>query len=197
MAIRKVILKGNPKLVAKNKIAKDYFSPKVKQVIKDLKDTLKKSTLVGIAAPQIAENYQIFITYPKNTEFRNFGREDILRVYINPKITFRSSDKVAIYEGCGSVVEDNSFPFGPDLRPREIEVEAIDEKGRKFSLRADGILARVIQHEFDHLQGTEFLKYVKTDNIVSEAYYKTNIKNSKSQTSASEITKIQYKLQGE
>jgi len=193
MSVRKVILQGNPKLKAKNAEVKNFLDPKVRQVIKDLKDTLRKSSLVGIAAPQIAENYMIFITHPKNTEFRNFGREDILRVFINPKITYKSTNAVVIYEGCGSVEDKGTVPFGPVLRPKEVEVEALDEKGNKFSLRADGILARVIQHEYDHLRGVEFVQHVDSSKIVSEKYYKAKIKNSKKQKVASEITKIKYK----
>jgi len=54
---------------------------------------------------------------------------------------------VIIYEGCGSV-EDKGTVLWTGLRPSEVEVEALDEKGRKFSLSANGILARVIQHEW-------------------------------------------------
>jgi peptide deformylase len=195
MSIRKIIIKGNPALKAKNKLITDCLSLETKQLIKDLKDTLSKSQLVGIAAPQIAENYMVFLTYPKNTEFRNFGREDILRIFINPKITYFSKEEIIIYEGCGSVIEDSGTPFGPVLRPKEIEVEALDQKGRKFSLRCNGILARVVQHEMDHLQGVEFLQKIKDKSqMVTEEFYKANIKYSKEQKVASEITKIEYKL---
>ena len=194
MAIRKVVLKGHKALTTKNKKVLNFNSPKIKRVIKDLKDTLRNSTLVGIAAPQIDQNYQIFITYPKNTKYRNFGKGDVLRTYINPKITFLSEEKSMIYEGCGSVVDDHGFPFGPVVRPKEIGVEAFDEKGRKFSLRCDGILARVIQHEMDHLKGVEFLQKVENSSkIVSEEFYKKNIKDSKQQILASKITKIECK----
>jgi peptide deformylase len=148
--------------------------------------------LVGIAAPQIAENYQIFITYPKNTKYRSFGKEDVLRVFINPKITFLSKEKVDIYEGCGSVADSKGLPpFGPVVRAKEIEVQAYDEQGKKFSLRCDGILARVVLHEMDHLNGIEFLDRVEDKSkIVSEKFYKKNIKNSKQQTMVSRISKI-------
>jgi peptide deformylase len=193
--IRKVVLKGHKALAAKNEKVKDFNSQKVKQAVRDLKDTIKKSTLIGIAAPQIAKNYLIFITNVKNTKYRSFGKEDILRVYINPKITFLSKETSVIYEGCGSVIDNRKYPFGPVKRPEEIEIEAFNEQGEKFSLRCNGILARVIQHEIDHLNGAEFLEKIEDKSkIVSETYYKKNIKNSKQQILASTITKIEYLL---
>jgi peptide deformylase len=194
MAVRKVVLKGHKALTTENKKITGFNSPKLTQVIKDLRDTLRKSTLVGIAAPQIGENYKIFITCVRNTKYRNFGKEDKLRVFINPEIKFLSKKEVVIYEGCGSVVNDEGFPFGPVLRSKEIEVEAFDEKGKKFSFRCDGILARIIQHEMDHLNGIEFLEKVKdSSRIVSEEFYKKTIKNSKEQLQTSIITKVEYK----
>jgi peptide deformylase len=189
MAIRKVIEAGDPRLKAKNLLVKDFKSPKVHKLIKDLVQTMRKVDLIGIAAPQIGENYMIFVTEPRNTKARKLGKADILRVYINPKITFSSKVQNLIYEGCGSVSD-----FGPVIRPEEVEVEAVDEKGQKFSLRANGILARVIQHEYDHLCQTEFIQKVSDySKIVVQAHYRKNIRNSVLQKKNSLITKIEYK----
>jgi peptide deformylase len=98
-----------------------------------------------------------------------------------------------IYEGCGSVA--NGAIFGPVMRSEEIEVEAIDEKGKKFRLRANGILARVIQHEYDHLMGVEFMQKVSDySKIIVGDYYRKTIRNSRIQKENSLITKIEYKL---
>ena len=142
MAIRPVIQAGHASLKKKNKLIKNFSSPDVKKLIKDLKDTMYETDLVGIAAPQIAKNYMVFVTHPRNTKSRKLFKEDILRVYINPKIKKFSKRKIVIYEGCGSVV--NGQIFGPVLRAKEIEIEAFDEDGNKFSLTCDGLLARVI-----------------------------------------------------
>lgn len=191
MAIRKLVEAGNPLLKAKNKLVKNYKSPQIKKLIKDLMDTMYKTDLVGIAAPQVAENYMVFITHPRNTTSRKLIPEDKLRVYINPKLTFKSKDQSIVYEGCGSLL---SNIFGPVLRPKEIEVTAFDENGRKFRLRCNGILARVILHEYDHLMGIEFIEKV-TDykKIVTGKYYKKYIRISKQQIDNSKTTKIEVK----
>lgn len=189
MAVRKVIEAGDPRLKAKNKLVSNYKSPKVQKLIKDLNQTMRKADLIGIAAPQIGENYMVFVTEPRNTKARKLGKSDKLRVYINPKITYSSKSKNLIYEGCGSVSD-----FGPVLRPEEVEVQAFNETGQKFSVRANGILARVIQHEYDHLQGIEFIQKVSDySKIIVQKYYRKNIRNSVLQKKNSLITKIEYK----
>lgn len=192
MAIKKIVEIGHRVLKLDNKLITDFNSPKLKKLVKDLSDTMKKVDLIGIAAPQIGENYQVFLTHPRNTKARNLGKTDSLRAYINPKITYRSKETNLIYEGCGCVPQ--SSIFGPVIRSREIEVEAFDIKGKKFRLKCDGILARVIQHEYDHLKGIEFLEKI-TDNrkIISYEFYKKDVRNSKVQTEASLITKVEYK----
>ena len=192
MATRKVIMAGDPLLKAKNKLVKDVKFPKIQKLIKELIATNKKAGLIGIAASQIGENHMVFITYPVNTKERKLGKTDKLRVYINPKITYQSKKKNVIYEGCGSVAD--GAIFGPVIRPEEVEVQALDERGQKFSLRANGILGRVIQHENDHLHGIEFIQKVSDyGKIVVQAYYRKNIRNSTLQKKNSLITKLEYK----
>lgn len=191
--IRKVIQAGDPRLKAKNKLVSDFKSSKTQKLVKDLTQTMYKTDLIGIAASQIGENHQIFITHPRTTKARKLGKKDKLRVYINPKITFSSKVQNLIYEGCGSVA--NGAIFGPVLRSAEIQIKAIDEKGQDFSLKANGILARVIQHEMDHLNGIEFIQKVSDySKIVVKQFYKKNIRNSALQIKNSQTTKIDYKL---
>lgn len=189
MAVREVVQIGHPALKAKNKTIANFNSPKVKQLIKDLVDTMREEELIGVAAPQIGENLKIFVTEPRKTKTRTGDQVDQLRVYINPAIIFLSKAQTIIYEGCGSVAKGTIF--GPVKRPEEITIEAIDEKGKKFKLNCNGILARVIQHEYDHLQGVEFTEKV-TDyqKLIDVSFYKKYIKNSKQQKRASKITKI-------
>lgn len=190
MAVKAVIQAGHPKLKKQNKEIVNINLPKIKKLRQDLIDTMNKTGLIGIASPQIAQNYMIFVTHPRNTKSRNLGKTDILRTYVNPKITFKSTKENVIYEGCGSVVKGDLF--GPVSRPEEIGIEALDEKGQKFKLRCDGILARVIQHEYDHLMGMEFLERVSDyKKIIVGDYYRKEIKNSKMQKQNSLITKIE------
>lgn len=191
MAVKTIIQAGHPKLKKLNKEIVNVNLPRIKKLRKDLTDTMGKAGLIGIAAPQIAQNYMIFVTHPRKTKSRNLGRTDILRTYINPKITFKSKQENLIYEGCGSVI--NGDLFGPVSRPEEVEIEALDEKGEKFRLRCNGILARVIQHEYDHLMGIEFMEKVNDyKKIIVGDYYRKTIRNSRLQKQNSLITKIDY-----
>ncbi len=192
MTVKKVVQAGHPALRKKNRHILDFKSLEVKKLQKDLIDTMQKANLIGVAAPQIAENFMVFVTHPRNTKARKLPKTDKLRIYINPKIIFKSKKENLIYEGCGSVADGKLF--GPISRPQEIEIEAFDENGKKFRLRCDGILARVIQHEYDHLIGTEFITKVDDyKKIMSIKYYKKSIRNSKLQKENSRIAKIEYK----
>lgn len=189
MAIRETIQIGDPRLKAKNKSINNFDVPIVKQVIDDLIDSMhSKKLLVGLSAPQIGENYKIFITEPRKTKFRTGDQVDKLRVYINPDIIHYSSEKTIMYEGCGSLL--NGQLFGPVKRPKEITIEASDKKGKKFQLTCDGILARVIQHEYDHLNGVEFIEKVfDYKKLLNVDFYLKDIKMSKAKKEASVITK--------
>ena len=190
MAIRKVVQAGHPSLKKKNKKITDFKSAKIKKLQKDLIDTMRKTDLIGIASPQIAENFMVFVTHPRNTKARKLFRTDKLRIYINPKIIFKSKKENLIYEGCGSVV--NGELFGPVSRAKEIKVQAFNEKGEKFRLKCDGILARVIQHEYDHLMGVEFIQKISDySKVISGEFYRKDIRNSKFQKENSRITKIE------
>ncbi len=194
MAIRKVIQLGHPSLKSRNKKIKNVLSKKTQKLLKDLRDTMYKTGLVGIAAPQIAENHMVFLTHPRNIKLgRKIKKFDKLRVFINPQITFGSKQKIVIYEGCGSVAAP-SFIFGPVTRSKEIEVSAKNERGERFSLRCDGLLARVILHEMDHLDGVEFIQ--KVDNyskLMHKEHYYKKVRSSAKQKKALKITKVLYK----
>lgn len=193
MAIREVIQIGDPRLKAENKIVSDFNDEKVKQVITDLVETMRSKELIGMATPQIGENYKIFVTEPRETKFRIGDQTDTLRIYINPLIINFSEIKSTIYEGCGSVV--NGQLFGPVARASEILIEAFDENGKKFQLTCDGILARVIQHEYDHLIGIEFTEIISDyKKIIDLNHYLENIRNSEEQVSASIIHKKDFKF---
>lgn len=158
MPARQTIQIGHPALKATNKRITDFKDPNLKSLVEDLIDTMREGGLIGIAAPQIAENFTVFVTEPRETKTRSKDQADELRVYINPNLVKHSKEEVVIYEGCGSVL--NGQLFGPVSRPKTITIEAFDQDGKRFRFTADGILGRVIQHEYDHLQGIEFLEKV-------------------------------------
>jgi peptide deformylase len=190
---RKVIQMGDKRLNAKNKNVVLPINSKIKILIKDLKDTMLKSGLIGIASPQIGENYNLFITNPRTTKNRpNKNMSDEFRIFINPKIISKSKNNVVMYEGCGSVASGKIF--GPVSRPETITIEAFNMLGQKFRLICNGILSRVIQHEYDHLLGIEFTEKV-TDykKLIDVEHY---LKNRKKLTNGEKliISKKDYKV---
>jgi len=188
MAVRNILQIGDTRLKAKNHFIDDFDNPKLKKVVKDLVETIRAGGIfIGLAAPQIGENYQIIATELKETKTRTGDQLDKLRVYINPKIIFYSKTKNVAYEGCGSVAHADLY--GQVKRPKEIIIEAFNPDRHKFRLRCDGLLARVIQHEYDHLSGIEFTeKVIDYKKLMNRDFYIKKIKNSKQQIQSSTIT---------
>jgi len=188
MAVRNILQIGDPRLKAKNHLITDFENLKLKKVIRDLVETIQASDMfVGLAAPQIGENFRIIVTEVRETKTRTGNQPDKLRVYINPKIIFYSKTKNIAYEGCGSVAHADLY--GSVKRPKEIIIEAFNLDRHKFRLRCDGLLARVIQHEYDHLSGIEFIeKVIDYKKLMDRDLYIKKIKNSKQQIQSSTIT---------
>ncbi|MBQ4124148.1 peptide deformylase [bacterium] len=163
MTVRKVVKYGTPSLREKSKEV-HKISKKVQNLIDDLYDTLYATNGVGLAAPQIGENLRIFVidvgTDPKTMNPITF---------INPKI-LKKEGAINSYEGCLSFPE----AYTNVRRYKYVKVKALDIKGRPFILEAyDGsLLARAIQHEFDHLDGILFVDHCRNrfeaDKILAE-----------------------------
>jgi peptide deformylase len=191
MSVRETLQIGHPKLKAPNEPVIDTNNTHVKQVIQNLIDTMREKQLIGMAAPQIGENITAFVTEPRETLTRPADQSDELRIYINPKIVALSSEENIIFEGCGSVLHGQLF--APVSRPREVTIEALDRDGKSFRFIADGILGRVIQHEYDHLQGIEFLEKISDYRQVMTAdFYRERVKDSDENRTASLITKKEF-----
>lgn len=163
MTVRKIVRYGTASLREKSKEV-HKISKKIQILIDDLYDTLYASNGVGLAAPQIGENLRVFVidlgTDPKTMNPITF---------INPKI-LKKEGAVNSYEGCLSFPE----AYTNVRRYKYVKVKAIDIKGRPFIIEADegSLLARAIQHEFDHLDGVLFIDHVRNrfeaDKILSE-----------------------------
>lgn len=153
MAIKHTVQVGNKIIRAKSKTVSNVKTKEVRKVVVDLVDSMRHHELVGMAAPQIGRGLRIFVTEIKKTKVRK-GEIDPLRVFINPKILSVSKKQVLGWEGCGSVASGDLF--AQVRRPATVVIEALNQKGEKFKLSAKNLLARVIQHEFDHLEGVIF-----------------------------------------
>ena len=151
MSVKKVVKYGEPSLRQPSKEV-HKVSQKIKVLVEDLLDTMYAQNGVGLAAPQIGENYRVFVIDAST------GNEPLNpMVFINPKI-IKKSGAVISHEGCLSFPE----AFTDVKRYANVMVKAMDRNGRSFVLEAkDGtLLARAIQHEFDHLDGVLFIDHV-------------------------------------
>ena len=131
---------------------KSITSAEIQKLISDMKATLARTPNgIGLAAPQIGKNLRIFVALPE--------LELNQTVFINPVITKISSEAKPMEEGCLSVPEK----YGKVGRAISLKVEAYNERGRKFKMKAEGLVAQLVQHEVDHLDGKLFID--KATNI--------------------------------
>jgi len=146
----KIITYPNPILEKRTKKVKDPLAPEIQKLIKKMVATMEENEGAGLAAPQVGESLRICTIQD--------GGE--IYVLINPQITTFSREKAIFEEGC------LSFPkrFIPIKRSKRIKVRYTDESGNKIKLKANDLLARIIQHETDHLDGILFIERVKKIN---------------------------------
>ena len=150
MSIKKVLRYGEKSLREPSKEV-HKVSQKIKVLVDDMLDTMYAQNGVGLAAPQVGENYRIFVIDVSTND------EPLSpMVFINPKIIKKSGACIS-HEGCLSFPE----AFTDVRRYANVMVKAMDRNGRSFVLEAkDGtLLARAIQHEFDHLNGVLFIDH--------------------------------------
>ncbi len=140
------------------KITKD-----IKKLVKDLQETLEASgNGIGLAAPQIGVHKRVILI----SLFDKKERVEKVLVMINPEITKYSFETVVMEEGCLSIPDK----YEKVERPESIEVKYMDIKGKEHTLHMDGIHAREVMHETDHLDGilfTDLIKNKKGSSIIS------------------------------
>jgi peptide deformylase len=136
----------------------EIASPRIQQLIADMRDTMRAAPGVGLAAPQIGESLQLVVIEDppqyhskiSATELAAREREAVaFHVLVNPVLTVRSDEVVHAFEGCLSFAGFNMVV----PRARKVRVEALDEHGQRVVKVASGWYARILQHEVDHLHG--------------------------------------------
>lgn len=144
MAVRPIHLLGSPVLreVAAPVTAVD---DEVRTLIADMYETMDIALGVGLAANQVGIARRVAVIDADGHRF----------AMINPQVV-PSGDKVASQEGCLSIPD----AFGDVTRPERVTVEALNEKGEPFTLELDGLAARAVQHELDHLDGVLFVDHL-------------------------------------
>ncbi|MFW6022490.1 MAG: peptide deformylase [Halanaerobiaceae bacterium] len=147
MAILKIRTIGDPVLRTKAKKV-DKISDNTKKLIENMAETMYDAPGVGLAAPQVGILQQIVVA--------DADDGNGLIALINPEIVSASDEKAIMEEGCLSVPGE----VGDVIRPERIKVQYINTDGKKVEIDTGGLLARILQHEIDHLNGVLYVDKV-------------------------------------
>ncbi|MDX1548117.1 MAG: peptide deformylase [Rhodothermales bacterium] len=136
-------------------------SPELQQLIDDMIETMHGAAGIGLAAPQVGRTERLFVVDLRPL-YEDLTPEEIAALppqpmaFINPEIVWESDEDCAFEEGCLSI---------PDLRedvvrPERITIEYLDRHFERHEMEVGSLLARVIQHEYDHLDGILFIDHI-------------------------------------
>ncbi len=162
MAIREIITLGHPTLRQKaRKVTK--FGPELQQLINDMIETMQAAPGVGLAAPQVNVPERVIVVELPADEEEGLPAE--LYAFVNPELVKASREKEEGQEGCLSI----PGYVGDVERHVEVVVRGQDAYGRPQRLKAQDYLARILQHEMDHLEGVLFIdRTTKVHKITEE-----------------------------
>ena len=145
MAVR-IIRKTDDPVLRKTAKQVQEITPVILKLLDDMQETMDAAQGIGLAAPQVGIQKRIFVI--------RTGKNDVLEL-INPEIVTTTGEETDV-EGC------LSFPglYGEVARAQEVEVAGLNREGKRIVVRGTGLLARALQHEFDHLDGILFVDKV-------------------------------------
>lgn len=171
MAVREIITPQNPTLRKKARKVTEFDNPKLQQLIDDMVDTLLDAPGVGLAAPQVAESQRVIVVrLPDDEESKEeYGKDaGVLYIVANPEIVRQSREMVDGMEACLSI----PGYYGSVPRHSAVTVRGQDRHGSEIRIKARDWLARVFQHEIDHLDGVLFI------DLATELYRQSPPKDS-------------------
>ena len=153
-----ILAYGDPILRKKGKdISKEY--PKLEELLENMFETMYAAKGIGLAAPQIGLPIRVFIVdaipFENDEDYSEEEREFLStfkQVFINAKIIEETGDEWIFNEGCLSIPDINEDVF----RNEDVLIEYYDETFKKHTEKFSGIVARIIQHEYDHIEGVLF-----------------------------------------
>jgi len=137
------------KMLRQKALPIENIDDKTVKLAEDMIATMIKAEGIGLAGPQVGIGRRIFTV--------KIGRSSPM-VFINPEITSTSTNHSGFEEGCLSIPGQ----YASIERPETIQIQAWNHHGRAFNLEANGLLATVIQHEFDHLNGILFIDHMSS-----------------------------------
>jgi peptide deformylase len=163
MAILKVARLGHPVLRAKASPVPpaEIPSARIQTLIDDMFETMAEYQGIGLAAPQVHEGLRLFVAGVRRADVVTPMTEDTDMPFItviNPEIVPVGDEREGGWEGCLSIPDIR----GKVERPKVVRLRALDRTGRRIELVAQGLPARVIQHESDHLDGVLFFDRMAT-----------------------------------
>lgn len=169
-----IIQLGDPILRQKATLVENINDERIQKLIDDLTATVAQANGVGIAAPQVAQSCRLFIVASRpNPRYPNAPSMEPTAM-MNPKILASSTEIVKGWEGCLCI------PGIRGLVPRfqAIEVEYTDRNGKLQKQEFTDFVARIFQHEYDHLDGIVFLDRLEsTLDIITEQEYQKRVIN--------------------
>ncbi|MEI7425605.1 MAG: peptide deformylase [Candidatus Moraniibacteriota bacterium] len=146
MALLPILIYPDPRLKQKAQKIADPKNPLIQELVFDMLETMKENNGMGLAATQIGKPLRLCVI--------KFERKTY--ILINPKFTAKSWGKEIADEGC------LSFPgqFISIKRSKKVTVTAQNKSGKEIIIKAEGLLARALQHEIDHLDGILYIERV-------------------------------------
>ena len=163
-----IIELGNPILREKAKIVINIEDIDIQELIDDLINTVYEVNGVGISAPQVSESLQIFIMAPSPNPRYPEAPELEPEVIINPNIISMSEETENDWEGCLSIPGIR----GQVPRSKSIIVKYSDRYGEEKEVHYSDFIARIFQHEYDHLNGIVFLDRIENNrDIITDREY--------------------------
>ncbi|MCW5908436.1 MAG: peptide deformylase [Chitinophagales bacterium] len=151
-----IVAYGDPVLRKKGvEIAKDY--PNLQQLIDDMFETMERAKGVGLAAPQVNKSIRLFVIDSTRMYDEGEENEGIREVFINAKIIDETGDEWGYEEGCLSIPTIREDVY----REEDIVIQYYDREFNFREKKFTGLTARVIQHEYDHIEGILFIDHLK------------------------------------
>jgi len=131
----------------------EEITPEIKELVLAMTEIMEKNQGVGLAAPQVGELKRVIVVHPIKERSLEEKSEKRPQIFINPEIIKKTKETEIDEEGC------LSFPelFLKIKRAKEVEIEALNLNGEKIQIKAEGLPARIFQHEIDHLDGVLFI----------------------------------------
>lgn len=153
----------------------------VKALVADMFETMYAANGVGLAAPQVGKSMRLFVVDGEGMEVDQ-DMTNFKKVFLNPEIVEEEGDEWGFEEGCLSIPHIREEVF----RPEDLTIRYFDEEWNQYEETFTGVQARIIQHEYDHIEGVLF-----TDHL--SAFKKRLLKGRLSNISKGDV-KIDYKM---